>query len=518
MPMGLYSKKFILLVLCLSSCRAQKETLEAHLAGSWYSAQRAQLSSLIQSLEKQAEKQFDMHIDDIPIRAIIVPHAGYTYSGIVAAAAYRLLAHHHYDRAIIIGPSHYYSFHGIAVPSATEYIVPTGTLKIDTHAVKQLAKTTPLYQYKPEVFAQEHSVEIQLPLVLCFIPQAAIIPLVIGNLDSVDFDTIIASLRPFIDQKTVVIISSDFLHHGTRFGYTPFKDAILLRLRQLDSTLIQAIERQRCHTFTDIIQHTGATVCGCTPIALLLAMIERAIFGRVHVHLVGYDSSERVTHSTEDVVTYASLVVTAAGADAHTTHVLNAQEKNSLLRYARDTLMQAFDHTVDSELIKPILTPALQESHGVFVTLYTKQKSEKSLRGCVGLVTGNQPIYQSVAQMALAAAFHDTRFAPLSRDELDTVQIEISILMPPRSVPSYKDIILNKHGIILTQGHASALFLPKVPQEFGFDMAQTLTALSQKADLPADAWRDPKTTFKVFEAIDFKESHPIVSTNARMQM
>jgi AmmeMemoRadiSam system protein A len=247
-------------------------------------------------------------------------------------------------------------------------------------------------------------------------------------------------------------------------------------------------------------------------------MIERAIFGRVHVHLVGYDSSERVTHSTEDVVTYASLVVTAAGADAHTTHVLNAQEKNSLLRYARDTLMQAFDHTVDSELIKPILTPALQESHGVFVTLYTKQKSEKSLRGCVGLVTGNQPIYQSVAQMALAAAFHDTRFAPLSRDELDTVQIEISILMPPRSVPSYKDIILNKHGIILTQGHASALFLPKVPQEFGFDMAQTLTALSQKADLPADAWRDPKTTFKVFEAIDFKESHPIVSTNARMQM
>jgi MEMO1 family protein len=522
-----------ILMASLSLSGAHNNILEAQMAGTWYPAQSTELTNLLHSLMTKAENNFAMEADASKIRALIVPHAGYLYSGVIAAAAYRLLKGSSFDRIIIIGPSHRQSFYGVAMPDYTHYALPSGMLPIDTAALAALQTLSPLYQYFDAAFMQEHSVEAELPFVQYCCPNTQIVPLVVGSLSVEDIEIVAASLQALVTPKTLVIISSDFIHHGARFDYAPFKDSLLLRLRQLDSVLLQDIQQTDFHGFYEAVKQTGATVCGRIPIEILLALIKQNAFGATRTRLVAYGTSADVSpHDTETVVTYASLVVTQETDNS----ALNMQEQHSLLRYARDTLENSFTLAYDPALLKPIMTSQLLQSGGIFVTLYTKNgaqashkassfaeasaytkvsadktadtspgRLEKNLRGCIGRVISAQPMYQTVAEMVRAAAFHDPRFTPVTQKELSSIIIEISLLTPPRHIDSYHDIVLNKHGIILSLNGASALFLPKVAQEFGFTLEQTLNELSKKAGLPENAWQSPNATFQVFEATDFSQ-------------
>jgi MEMO1 family protein len=488
------------LLFCLSACSSsvQEQIKEPNVAGLWYPAERAALENILVSLNVQAEKKFGMDIASDTIRALIVPHAGYFYSGVEAAAAYRLIQQDSFDRVIVLGPSHFMPFRGVALPPYTQYAIPSGRVDIDTSAVHSLLKASSLYQYSQEAFAREHSIESQLPFIHSVLPHALVVPLLVGDLSVSDINTIATTIRTLITPKTLVVVSSDFTHYGTRFGYTPFKDSVLLRVKQLDSSMLYALQQADANAFSTILKQTGATVCGRGPINILLQMMKQNAWGTVHVQLVAYGTSADVSPDMDGVVTYGSLVVTI-----EKEHGITMQEKNSLLQYAGDLLLHSFDTTGDADLLKPIMTPLLQQPRGVFVTLYTKNGTQKQLRGCIGTVIAREPLYKGVADMARAAAFHDSRFSPLTRDELDTLMIEISLLTVPRPVASYRDIILNKHGIILTVGAASALFLPKVPKEYGFTLEQTLKELSKKAGLSENAWQRPDATFQIFEAIDF---------------
>lgn len=493
--------KLFFTIICLSSCGFQQQIIEsAHLAGSWYPGQTQELNTALQTMDANAEHSFGMQAKSGKIKALIVPHAGYQYSGTIAASAYRLLKGARINRVLILAPSHFVAFNGIAIPQFNQYQIPTDTVSIDTNAINML-KNNQLFQENSAAFNPEHSAEIQLPLIHYFLPHAQVVPLIVGQLSKENIDAAAQALTPLINSQTLVVISSDLTHFGPGFGYTPFTDNILLNVRQLDSTILEKIQQNNRSAYRDIIKQTNATVCGRTPIEILLKMIENGTFGQVITRLVAYGSSAEKSPDLNRLVTYGSLVITQETNNS----ALNKQEKKSLLRYARDTLTQSFNPTVDPALLKPIMTPTLQEPKGVFVTLYSKKNGTKSLRGCIGRVAAVTPLHKIVAEMTLASAFNDTRFKPVTQEELSNILIEISVLTPPRPINSYNEIILNKHGIILTVGKSSALFLPRVPQEFGMNFEQTLSELSKKAGLAADAWKSKEAKFQIFESIDFEE-------------
>ena len=182
---------------------------------------------------------------------------------------------------------------------------------------------------------------------------------------------------------------------------------------------------------------------------------------------------------------------------------LSAADKKSLLALARKTIEQALKGKAPAApgAVGAEPASALNRTMGGFVTLTIGGE----LRGCIGEIFPRRALVDVVRDHALDAAFNDPRFPPLTAAELPRVRIEISALTPPAPVASYKDIVIGTHGMVLELGNRSAVFLPQVAPEQGWDLPATLTQLARKAGLPADAWRDPRAKFTVFEAIVFHE-------------
>lgn len=491
-----------LLILAIYTSHIAATVFQAHRAGSWYPADKKELTNLLNQMSNDAQDAFAMQTDHAKIRALIAPHAGYAYSGIIASAVYNLINASTITDIIILGPSHFMPLSGIAVPTFTQYRTPLGTLNVNTSAIRMLNKN-PLITRSDAYFKPEHSIEMQLPLIQRSTPKAKITPIIVGHLSDAHIKEVAALLKPLITPTTLVIVSSDFTHYGKNFDYVPFTKNILLNINQLDSSVLQPIQHQDRADFETVINATHDTMCGFHPERVLLELIAQNAFGPVITRLVAHGTSYDTTHDTTSIVSYASLIIT----NELDNDILNKQEQDSLLTYARNTLQEAFKPTVNPDLLKPILTLLLEKPQGAFTTLWTLSKgAERQLRGCIGQVHADRPLYEIVAEKVLDSAFHDSRFSPVRASELPNLEIEISVLKEPKPIASYQDIILHKHGIILTNKKRSALFLPTVPAEFGFDLSKTLEELSRKAGLPKDAWKLPTTTFQVFEAQNFEET------------
>jgi len=180
---------------------------------------------------------------------------------------------------------------------------------------------------------------------------------------------------------------------------------------------------------------------------------------------------------------------------------LNEQERRKLLRWARQTVEAAVRGDTQIAIPESELTEALRAPHGAFVTL----KEQDELRGCIGRMDFERPLWENVMAAAVSSALEDPRFTPVQTEELSALQLEISVLNPPEVIPSARLFDAQRHGIIVEKGWNHALLLPKVAQEFGWDAEKTLETVCLKAGLPPDAWRDPETRLHVFTAIDFGE-------------
>lgn len=497
---------------------ATSTTMQAHLAPGWYPTDPAALASMINALERKSAKLVP-HLDPNQIRALVVPHAGYAYSGVVAAATYKIVEGAQFSRVIILAPSHYKAFVGVALPTFSRYGMPQGNVIIDSAVVKELSKQK-LFTFDDDVLKKEHAVEVQLPFVQRYLQHVSVVPLIVGELTAEQVNAVAKALAPFIDKQTLIIVSTDFTHYGKQFGYTPFGDHVAERIKQLDATLVTAVQQQKVAPFQTILKETHATVCGRIPLTVLLALCQKKVFGELESRLIAYETSSDagVTGSS---VSYVGLVFTTQKrATQPLTDQFTIMEQQALLELSKGTLASLYDASKANFLL-PLLSLAGDEKRGVFVTLYKKnvadsdlvplpKKSVGDLRGCIGIVEPNLPLAQGIMNMTQAAALRDTRFKPVSVEELPDITVMLSILSVPVKIASYSAIQLGKHGIILKNGNQQALFLPKVPAEFGWDLPTTLTQLSQKAGLPALAWKDPKTEFQVFTSLDIPAESPKV--------
>ena len=528
-------KALVVLLVALPLFVVAYRPTKRHHVEHFYPKTPSALSYDIAGYFLKARDYFGVVADSAQVRALVVPHAGYSYSGLSAASAYQVLFEQDVDgkqvknkkikRVIILAPSHSVGFDGVALPEYGIYETPLGGIPVDTNAVDQLVKDRPLFKLVDRVHDKEHSLEVQLPFLQSTIADFKIVPLIIGRLADDDYERIVRKLKPFMDDTTLVVVSSDFTHHGHIYHYQKFSKDIFYHVRRLDSAVIETILDKSYTGFDDFFKRQWPTVCGKTGIMVLLKMIEDGVLNDVEGRLASYYTSPQMTAAQSrgyyrlfetvadslmrNSVSYAGIVFTKQKvANMPLRERLTGYEQRALLQSARDVIYNEFmtgHNKLDEWLCEPVLTPQLKGKAGAFVTLKARQGN---LRGCVGSIRALDPLYFTVLQNAKSAAFRDSRFAPLRIRELSSVTIDITVLEPPRPVASYHDIKLGTHGIILKKEGRAAVFLPQVPGQFGWDLPTTLTHLSEKAGLLPDAWKQG-SAFEVFEGFEFAE-HPMI--------
>lgn len=495
-------RKHIVCLLVILWTEIFSTTYQAHLSDAWYPSGAKALSDTIVRLQKRANLLYSAEVSLGSVSAVIVPHAAYSYSGSVAAAVYAR-AHGGISKVIILAPDHSGGTTGVAMPSFDLYQIPTATLSIDTEAIKILTGLDN-FVINDAIFSKEHSLEVQLPLVAYFIKQAKIIPLIVGTISCQQAVSIAHSLQKIIDKNTLVVVSSDFIHAGKRFKFVPFNDNQQLRIRHLNSQAIKLIEQGKCLPFASFMQSSKATICGADPLKVLLALLEVGALGDVEPRFIAYDTSSK--GDNDDWVSYIGMLFTNQKLTTLAiTEQLTAQEKRNLYQQAHDILYHLFDKDLDKTLYDPIQSFGVTKPYGAFVTLKKKVNDENQLRGCIGRIFADEPLYKTVAQVTEDAAFHDSRFSPLIKDELPSIKLSISVLSRPRIIDTYKKISLGKDGIIMQKDSATALFLPEVPSEFNWNLTKTLEQLSIKAGLLADSWQDKHVIFKTFSTLEISE-------------
>ncbi len=484
---------------------AQKSVLRSQLADmGWYTAQPQALSRQIEELFQETQVK---PIKDVI--ALILPHAGYRYSGLVAAKGLKT-TDKKYKRIVVIGPSHRVPMEEIlSVPRATHYETPLGEVPLDVELIDKLLKYSVFrnvpqaHEYGPN--GQEHSVQIELPLLQHDRTDFRFVPIVAGQCSLETITQAGRILRSLVDNDTLVIVSSDFVHYGPNYGYMPFDRDKRGQIKKLDMGAYEHIARLDGKGFLDYKRETGATICGYVPVAVLLAMLSKP----TETQLVEYITSGEIGGDFTNSVSYLSVAFSGTWGDylqaePHTNSSELAQEdRQRLLTLARKTMDFCLEkqRVPQASELGVAISEAMRCPRAAFVTL----KKDHTLRGCIGDIFPQKPLYKSVIENAINACFNDRRFPQVSKDECKDITIEISALTAPEPVASADEIRIGTDGVVLNKNNRSAVFLPQVAPEQGWDLDQTLTQLSLKAQLPPDAWKQG-ASFLVFQADVFGES------------
>ncbi|HHT9111974.1 MAG: AmmeMemoRadiSam system protein B [Planctomycetes bacterium] len=496
---------------------------EPQVAGRFYPGNETVLKEQIDTFLKKIPKQ---SLKGKPV-AIISPHAGYQYSGQVAAYGYSAIKDAGFNRVVILAPSHFMSgkrFRGVSILPVKNFKTPLGVIPVDEDACNQLLNSSK--ESKPETSLQatklfgtyegaykgEHSLETQLPFLQMALGTFKLVPVIVGVLIDNDYDQVANAIRPLMDDKTLVVVSSDFTHYGEGYGYVPFRKDIEKNVRSLDYGAFDKILSKDFDGLRIYRKETGINACGIIPIALLLKLLPSEAQGEI----LNYDTSGHQSNDFSFSVSYASVLFTkpletksghyipkTETPDNNQSFCLTNKEKSLLLSLARSTL-EAYTKTgapPKFDQTEYALPPRLKEKYGVFVTL----KKHGELRGCIGYIVPRSPLSHAVIENTINSSANDWRFTPVDAKEVQDITIEISVLSQMKKINGPDEFIVGKEGIVIRKGPASAVFLPQVATEQGWDRAETLCQLCRKAGLSPDAWKDDEMEFFVFTANVFHE-------------
>jgi len=461
------------------------------IAGTWYPGDAVALRADI--------KRYISDVDGDGIGGtlvgMVVPHAGYMYSGPVAAYAYRMLEEGDFDSIVIIGPSHRVAFKGVSVYDGDGYETPLGVVPVDRELRDALLAHDSVVSTVAGAHRQEHSVEIQLPFLQARLGTFSFLPLVMGSQDEDTCLALASALHEITQGKNVLIVGSSDLSHFHRY-----ETAV-----KMDHRVVHHLESMDAEALLDDLEDGECEACGGGPMSV--TMMVSKMRGADHAKLLRYANSGDVTGDRRSVVGYAAAVFYDGGAKDAKEHgsaesgnkKLTTAERRRLLSLARESIASRFDRGNLPKIHHP--TRSLAGKRGAFVTL----KKEDRLRGCIGFIEARKPLVETVRDMAQAAAFDDPRFPPLRADELDEVTIEISVLTPLKRVEDVNDIIIGVHGLYIVSGFHAGLLLPQVATEQGWDRTTFLEETCRKAGISRDAWKGDDITVYCFSADVFGE-------------
>jgi len=461
-----------------------QEIREAQVAGGFYPADPAELEYMIDGF--LAKVPHSIRPEGM-LAALIAPHAGYVYSGQVAAFAYQQVKGLEIDTVIVLGPFHRGFFEGASVWPAGSWKTPLGEVPVDSELASAILKESDKFKFIPQAHLGEHSIEVQIPFLQRVLKNFKIVPIAVSD-DSLDNCRLLARVifNAIQGKKVLIVVSTDMSHYHPDEKAQTMDHLVLDRLVQKDAEALWA----------DLSSRRGE-LCGSAGVLTLLEIAK--LMGATGLQILQYANSGDVTGDKKSVVGYGASVLYKK-TTGENTDMLNPEQQKELLKIARQTIETYLTAGKMPDI--PVSDPGLKEKRAVFVTL----REHGELRGCIGNTVATEPLYLAVQDMAIQSALHDPRFMPLRKEEIKDLSIEISVLGLPQKVKSSDEIVMGKHGVIVSRGGRSGLFLPKVAEETGWSKEEFLSELcSQKAGLPADAWKDSSTSISVFTAQDFGE-------------
>ena len=469
-----------------SGSQNKEENRAPYFAGKFYPGTEPALRSLLKELFSNAKTISE---GNTQLRAIISPHAGYVFSGQVAASAFNQIPEGKtFKKIFVLASSHQFHFRGAAVFDSGNYETPLGEINVDAEVAKSLIESNELFIHYPEAHEYEHSLEVQLPFLQYKLGNDfSMVPLVLGTQDPSYCKKIAKALEPYFTPGNLFVISTDFSHYP---DYEDAMDIDLLTSNAICSNdpeqLLKVIEKNKKKR----ISHLATSLCGWTSVLTLLYLTQNK---NLEYKKIEYRNSgdAKPYGDKERVVGYWALAVREKGLPFR----VKEEEQKEMLDKARKTIVK-FVKTGKQETTEPPQTDGILKQHlGVFVSIYIKNE----LRGCIGSFAKEKSLNDLVQQMAVSAAC-DFRFESPKPEELDDMTIEISVLSPLRKIDSIDEIKLGTHGIFIKKGLNSGTFLPQVAQKTGWNMEEFLGRCSRdKAGLGWDGWKDAEIyTYEAF--------------------
>lgn len=451
-------------------------------AGMFYPSNKNSLDKTIDNYFKEIETKHDKIHQHI--FGIISPHAGYDFSGKVAAYGFSQIKGKSYKTVIIIGSSHHVPFRGVSIYPSGQWETPLGRVPVDSEFAQRLMNEYKGIKSFPLPFEYEHSLEVQLPFLQKTLKNFKIVPIVTGGMEQSEYrsfsDVILKLLKQ--NPKDILIVASSDMSH-----YHNYKTA-----QSMDALALKDIEEMNVERLIDDLDKGRCELCG-TPGVVMLLMIAKSL--NAQVKALSYMNSGDVIRDRNRVVGYSSVAFSYRDADG----ALNKKEQKTLLSIARKTLEEyVTNNTIPKFDIKE---KRLMEKRGVFVTLTKKG----DLRGCIGYIQPVSPLYRAVIDMTVAASSRDMRFLPVHKGELKDIHIEISVMTPLRLINNVEEIEVGKHGLYIKRGDNAGLLLPQVATTYNWNREEFLRETCAKAGLYKNAWKDKKTDIYTFTAQVFSE-------------
>lgn len=482
------------LVLCREAAVAGPKRNPA-VAGTFYPAGAVALKKAVDGYLKKAPSPKKL---PGPLICLLVPHAGYEFSAGVAAAGYRAVTKD-YPTVVLIGAAHTVPVKGAAVYPSGSFATPLGDVPIDKKLCRSLLEGFPLlFEDSVTAHLMEHSLEVQLPfLIRIFKSPFKIVPIVI-NTDDLDTAVKIGSaLAKVIKGKNVlIVVSSDFSHYPPKDIARKADLTILETLKRLDPAYFWLSSRILMRRREKNLQTTA-----CGEAAIIAGMTAAVSLGADKAVLLDYANSGEIRPETaQRAVGYGAMAFVKTGEPVPESFPPSGADRKLLLQTARQVIVDAFDKKPYESGLSSNITMNMPSA--VFVTL---TKSGK-LRGCIGTTEPQMILKDAVVHAAHSAAFNDHRFPPLKKSELSDIHIEISILSPMKTVKSHKSVVPRKHGVALSRDEQGGLFLPQVWEQIPGKEDFLSEICSQKAGLPRDCWKDPKTKIQTFTVYSFEEA------------
>ena len=466
---------------------------EPNVAGSFYPADPTELSQMLDAFLTATSPAPGSGVvrAEGEIFALISPHAGYGFSGQVASYGYNAIKGKSYKTVIIIGPSHYYAFNGVSVFAEGTFRTPLGDLTVDKEFASMLLNKDEGIILDPKAFEKEHSVEVQLPFLQKVLTNFQIVPIIMGDCTLPACKKLAELLKTAIGaRKDILVVASSDMYHGYDYKEADATDELTLSaLRNMDAEALYYGLRER-----------KFELCGGFPVVSTILLSKE--LGHNKLIVLKHTNSAKVTGNNTKgtwTVGYSSCVIDQEKGGKL---MLNVDQKRRLLQIARDSIATYLKTGKKLELTES--DSLLVKEMGAFVTLH----EHGELRGCIGNIIGKKPLYLTVRDMAVEAAVGDPRFSAVSLSDLNSIEIEISVLSPLKRAASVDEIKLGTHGVLVRSGINSGVFLPQVATETGWSKEEFLSQLcAQKAGVSPNAWKDKSTEIYIFSADVFSEKY-----------
>lgn len=470
------------------SCAQPKQVRESAVAGSFYPAQPKELAAMVDGFLAKAQSAAPGEVV-----ALVAPHAGYVYSGAVAAHGYALVRGKKYDRVVVISPSHVDAFRFAAVFDGSAYATPLGPVPVDTEFAARLAAVGSQLKLSSRGHVAsgrgEHALEVQLPFLQRALGQFKLVPVVMGGQDyDLCRDLGVALAKTAAGSATLIVASSDLSH------FHPYDEA-----RKMDLQTLKAMEDFDYFCLSHNLERRIWEACGGGPVIAAMMAAER--LGANQARLLKYANSGDTAGDRSSVVGYGAVAYVRASKEAEEeTFSLSDADQKTLLDLARKSVESAVRDRKRYHA-PPSASEALNVPRAVFVTL----KKHGVLRGCIGSYAPVEPLAEAVCQSAVSAALRDSRFSPVTAKELYELEYEISVLSPLRRVPDPASIRIGRDGLLIKRGRSEGLLLPQVPIEQKWDRETFLSYACLKAGLDKAAWKDERTDIFRFTALVIHE-------------